>query len=217
MSALKKLKINKDVLLNNILDTAFYERDTSVVAAELIGKILLRQYPDPSNSSSIRLLAGVIIETEAYYGSEDPASHAFRGATKRSKIMFGRAGIAYVYFCYGVHHMLNAVTEREGIPGAVLIRAVKPVGGIKSLMENRKIPKTDNLTDGPGKVTEAFKIDLKDNGCDLSDRESRLNICSPEGKIGDIRVLRAPRIGISKGKEKLLRFRIEDNCFLWLI
>ena len=113
-----------------ILNRGFYSRDTATVAKELIGKLLVKKYQD-------RQISGIIIETEAYYGETDPASHAFRGRTPRSEIMFGKAGIAYIYFCYGMYYMLNAVTEREEIPGAVLIRALLPISGIDIMSMRR--------------------------------------------------------------------------------
>ncbi len=118
-----------------VLNESFYERDTSLVAKELLGKILIRR-------TEGQTLGGFIVETEAYYGDTDPASHAFRGKTPRSKIMFGRAGIAYVYFCYGMYNLLNAVTEKQDMPGAVLIRALEPVYGIEIMKKRRKTEAT---------------------------------------------------------------------------
>jgi len=99
-----------------ILGRNFYERDTVLVAQELLGKVLF-----------FNNTAGKIVETEAYYGKKDPGSHAYRGITERNKIMFGPPGFSYVYFCYGSHFLFNVVTEKYGIPGAVLIRALEPV------------------------------------------------------------------------------------------
>ncbi len=106
-----------------ILDRSFYIRDTSIVAKDLLGKVLVKE------SGGITI-SGIIVETEAYYGPDDPASHAFGGPTPRSRIMFGQAGMAYVYLCYGVHWLLNIVTEVKGTPGAVLIRGLAPQEGI---------------------------------------------------------------------------------------
>ena len=194
-------------MIGNILNIDFYKRDTSTVARELIGKILVRKYPD---SKSTEILSGIITETEAYYGDDDPASHAYRGITQRSKIMFGRPGIAYVYFCYGVHYMLNAVTEKKDTPGAVLIRAVRPVSGIELMIANRKVSDTRSLTDGPGKLTQAFEIDLKDNGKDLTEAGSCLNIYSSAIRTGSIKISISNRIGLSKGREKQLRFIMKN-------
>ncbi len=194
-------------LAGEILDIDFYIRDTSVVASELIGKILVRKYPRPVPE----IITGIITETEAYYGSDDPASHAFRGITGRSGLMFGRPGIAYVYFCYGMHHMLNTVTEKKGVPGAVLIRAVKPAEGIELMINNRKVGDTSILADGPGKLAKAFGIDLKDNGKDLTDKNSCLYICRSMISHGKMNISKTGRIGLSKGKEKQLRFVMESK------
>jgi DNA-3-methyladenine glycosylase len=194
--------------IKNILDIDFYARDTSVVAEELIGKLLVRQYK--GNKSAI-VLSGIITETEAYYGSDDPASHAYRGITQRSKIMFGRPGIAYVYFCYGMHYMLNAVTEKTGVPGAVLIRAARPVSGMEIMMDNRQVRKKRIIADGPGKLTQAFGIDLKDNGKDLTMESSCLKIYNYAIGTANIKVKRSYRIGLSKGNDRQLRFMIEDK------
>ena len=115
-----------------ILKRDFFRRDTALVARELLGKKLVR-------ISKGEYTSGTIIETEAYYGPGDPASHAFRGMTPRSSIMFGEAGIAYVYLCYGVYRLLNVVTEKKGNPGAVLIRSLKPLRGIEVMKRRRKL------------------------------------------------------------------------------
>ena len=202
------MNISNNKFTGNILDIEFYGRDTSIVAVELIGKLLVRRF---SGKRSSKALGGIITETEAYYGIDDPASHAYRGVTGRSKIMFGRPGIAYVYFCYGMHHMLNAVTEKEGIPGAVLIRAVRPVSGIEIMISNRHASSTGNLTHGPGKLTEAFGITLDDNGRDLTQESSCLNICDHGIDSGRVRIKRSNRIGLSRGKDMQLRFTMTDE------
>jgi len=110
------------------LPREFYHRDTSKVARELLGKALVK-FKGPE------MVGGIITETEAYYGRDDPASHAFGGKTPRSKIMFGMPGTAYVYLCYGMYYLLNVVTEPKEIPGAVLIRVLKPLWGIGTMKE----------------------------------------------------------------------------------
>jgi DNA-3-methyladenine glycosylase len=189
-----------------ILSIGFYSRDTAVVAKELIGKLLVKR-------DGNLLLSGIITETEAYYGHDDPASHAFRGKTPRASIMFGRAGIAYVYFCYGIHHMLNAVTEKENIPGAVLIRAVLPVSGINVMCARRNTSDIKKLADGPGKLTAAFCIGSGDNGKDLTaggNSPGGLTINELAVMPDETSILRTPRIGISNAKEKYLRFVLKD-------
>jgi DNA-3-methyladenine glycosylase len=203
-----KLKDKKYAMNGSILDAGFYERDTAVVAEGLIGKLLVRKY---TVIKPALVLSGIITETEAYYGSDDPASHAYRGITKRSGIMFGRPGIAYVYFCYGAHYMLNAVTEIEGVPGAVLIRAARPVAGIKTMMENRKVSDKGILANGPGKLAQAFGIDLEDNGTDLTVKNSFLNICNCDTGGGNIKIKRSSRVGLSRGQDRKLRFMLEGQ------
>ncbi|OPL12907.1 MAG: hypothetical protein AVO38_14280 [delta proteobacterium ML8_D] len=184
---------------NNILKRSFFEKDTAEVAMNLLGKILVRECESG-------LSAGIIIETEAYYGPQDPASHAFRGRTPRSRIMFGKAGIAYVYFCYGMYWLLNAVTEKETVPGAVLIRGLKPAEGIENMKRRRHIEDEGKLADGPGRLTIAMGINGADNGIDMTDKKSRLYISGDTAGGRMVRVEKTPRIGIKNGKDRLLRF-----------
>lgn len=182
-----------------ILKRSFFQRDTARVAKELLGKILVKR-------SAAGYFTGIIIETEAYYGTGDPASHAYRGMTPRSRLMFGKAGITYVYLCYGVYWLLNAVTEETGTPGAVLIRGLKPIGEIKCMRERRKISDKKKLANGPGKLTIAMGISGADNGIDMTAGESSLYI----EEDPDIRekpvVKNTSRIGITDGKERMLRY-----------
>ncbi len=184
-------------ITNHILPRRFYHRDTSKVARDLLGKALVK-YEAPE------MVGGIIIETEAYYGRDDPASHAYRGRTPRSKIMFGKPGIAYVYLCYGMYYLLNIVTEDEGEPGAVLIRALEPIWGIDVMKERRS--SDVKLTDGPGKLTMALGIDLNDNGTDIINGESRLRIFDYKMNNNNFKVRVTGRIGIEKGGDKPLRF-----------
>jgi DNA-3-methyladenine glycosylase len=142
------------------LARAFYEQPTLWVAQHLLGKYLVRVRSDG-------LTAGLILETEAYVGLDDKASHASRGRTPRSAMMFGPAGFAYVYVIYGMHHCLNAVTEAEDYPAAVLIRAVEPCEGLELMRARRQVQDVRHLTNGPGKVCQAFGIDRDLNGNDL--------------------------------------------------
>jgi len=189
-----------------ILDRGFYSRDTAIVAKELIGKLLVKKIQGQQ-------LNGIITETEAYYGKNDPASHAFRGRTPRAEIMFGSAGFAYVYFCYGMYYMLNAVTEREGIPGAVLIRAVLPISGTDTMAMRRNTRDIKKLANGPGKLTIAFCIDFSDNGKDLTggcNNSVDLTIHDLDINLDSRNILQTPRIGITNAKEKQLRFVLKD-------
>jgi DNA-3-methyladenine glycosylase len=138
----------------------FYEQPTAEVARQLLGKYLVRVDADGAR-------AGMILETEAYIGLEDKASHAWRGLTPRNRIMFGPAGFAYIYLIYGMHHCLNIVTEQEDYPAAVLIRAVQPSEGIALMQKGRQILDSRALTNGPGKVCQAFGIDRTLNGLDM--------------------------------------------------
>jgi len=190
-----------------VLNESFYERDTSLVAKELLGKILIKRTEGQD-------LGGFIVETEAYYGNTDPASHAYRGKTPRSKIMFGRAGIAYVYFCYGMYNLLNAVTEEQDMPGAVLIRALEPVYGIEIMKKRRKAEVTKKLTNGPGKLTVSLGIDLNDNGKDLTSGTGDLYIAKANFPIKYKKIGHSQRVGIRNGKEKFLRYFFEKCEFV---
>ncbi len=147
------------------LPTSFYNRPTLTVARELLGTRLV-------HISNGKKLVGLITETEAYFGFDDLASHAKAGRTIRTDPMFGPAGHAYVYFTYGNHWMLNVVTEKEGFPAAVLIRAIQPIEGIKVMMERRG--GRDTL--GPGKLTQALGITKSENYVNLTESASRLRI-----------------------------------------
>ncbi|MDH5438171.1 MAG: DNA-3-methyladenine glycosylase [Candidatus Bathyarchaeota archaeon] len=187
------------------LPRRFYTRDTLTVAEELLGKRLVRHTTGSK-------LVGKIVEVEAYGGSDDPGSHAYRGMTPRNRLMFRKGGFAYVYFTYGKHYCFNVVTERQNVPGAVLIRALEPLEGIETMKKNRRTSNVLNLTDGPGKLTEAMNITGKQNGLDLT-RSKRLFICKPEEKE-KFEVASTKRIGIRVGVNKPWRFYIEDNRFV---
>jgi DNA-3-methyladenine glycosylase len=188
---------------SRILQPEFYKRNTKIVAQQLLGNILVHKTPRG-------ILSGVIVEVEAYFGDGDPASHAARGRTKRSSIMFGEPGVAYVYINYGIHHLLNVVTECEGTAGAVLIRALEPLKGKSIMVENRKVHSETELTSGPGKLTQALGIDLSCNGQSLG--SSHLHIV--EGKKEKIPIKASRRIGISVAQDALLRYYVEGNPFV---
>jgi DNA-3-methyladenine glycosylase len=182
---------------------SFYAGDTEKVARNLLGKILCRRTPEGTAK-------GRIVETEAYFGDKDPASHAYRGKTPRSKIMWGTPGVAYVYFIYGTHHMLNVVTEEKGTPGAVLIRALEPVKGIELMMKRRKTHNVKNLTNSPAKLTQALDITTKDNGVDLQDRDLWIEA----GREEKFEIVSAGRVGIKVGKDLNLRFYIREDEYV---
>lgn len=175
-----------------ILNKAFYEIGTLKVARALIGKKLVRQIGN-------RQLSGMIVETEAYCGRKDSACHAHRGKTNRNSVMFGPPGHAYVYFTYGMHYLLNMVTEAEGNPCAVLIRAILPVEGLEE-MEARRTRKGRELTNGPAKLCQALGIDKSFNGWDLT---AGNELWVEEYKKIPTKIITAtPRIGIDYATEK---------------
>jgi len=175
-----------------ILNKTFYELDTLKVAHALIGKKLVRQIGGLQ-------LSGMIVETEAYCGREDSACHAHRGQTKRNAVMFGPPGHAYVYFTYGMHYLLNIVTEAEGNPCAVLIRAILPVDGLEEIEARRK-RKGPELTNGPAKLCQALGIDKSLNGWDLT-AGCQLWV-EDYKKISTKLITATSRIGIGYAKEK---------------
>jgi len=180
------------------LPRSFYARKTEKVAKDLLGKILV-----------LGECRGKIVETEAYFGPNDPASHAYRKITKRNQIMFLKPGTCYVYFTYGNHWMLNVVTEKKGVPGATLIRAVEPLEGIKIMKRRRGIKNINNLTNGPGKLTKAFGINKKHNGLDTVKDEIFI-----ENYREKPRIHTTTRVGIKMGKNMPLRFYIKGNKFI---
>ena len=187
------------------LPRSFYSRMTLTVARDLLGKLLVRKLPDV-------ILTGRIVEVEAYMGSNDPASHAYRRKSLRNAVMFGKAGVAYVYFIYGNHYCLNVVTEKESVPGAILLRALEPEMGLQVMMNNRGVEDSLNTLNGPGKLTEAMKVHRKHNGLDLTINEE-LYIANPE-KMDFVSIATTPRIGVKKGSERPLRFVIKGSSFL---
>jgi DNA-3-methyladenine glycosylase len=175
-----------------ILPVAFYKRPTLTVARDLLGARLVR-YLDGVK------LVGLITETEAYFGFDDLASHAKAGRTIRTAPMFGPPGHAYVYFTYGHHWMLNAVTEEEGFPAAVLIRAIFPIEGIEVMAKRRQ--GRDTL--GPGKLTQAMGITKSENNINLTEANSSLWIEAGQS-IPEISVTIGPRVGLNKTPEPWL-------------
>jgi DNA-3-methyladenine glycosylase len=176
------------------LPRAFYLRPTVEVARDLLGKQLVRRSPEGT-------AAGRIVEVEAYLGRDDPASHAFRGPTPRARIMYGRGGVAYVYFSYGTHWCMNVVTGPRGTAGAVLIRALEPAAGIDLMRARRGRAALFELCSGPGKLARALGITGADNGADLV----RSHLVLEDGPApAEIAV--SPRIGITRNAEAPLRF-----------
>ena len=186
---------------------SFYLRPTLQVARNLLGRHIVRKV-------GTKLLVGRIVEVEAYC-KRDPASHAFRGRTRRNDVMFWEGGHLYVYFTYGMHYCANVVTGNEGIGEAVLIRAVEPLAGIEVMKKNRYgsnksliLKSLINLSNGPAKFCQAFGIVRKENGTDLLD--NKISIVNGES-IPSKLIKRSSRIGIQHGVEKKWRFYIEGN------
>lgn len=180
------------------LPTSFYNRDPRLVAVGLLGCVL-------SHERTEGLASGVIVETEAYR-PEDPACHAYKGPTMRNRTMFRRAGLAYVYLSYGIHHLINVVCEGEGVGSAVLIRALRPLEGLELMARRRNRPEgsANGLCNGPGKLSQALGVDLSLDGRDLG--EGPL-VISAGDEVPD-EIVSTTRIGITRGVEFPWRYLV---------
>ena len=181
-----------------------YDRDPEQVARDLLGCIVVCRSPEG-------LTAGRIVETEAYLGPHDPACHAVAGRTRRTHWLFGPPGTAYVYFIYGVHWCLNAVTREEGYGSAVLIRALEPVEGIALMRTRRGVARDRDLTNGPGKLCQAMGITGAHDGMSLVDSPITIHAGAP---LPDDHVAVTPRIGITKAADWPLRWLVRDSAFV---
>jgi DNA-3-methyladenine glycosylase len=187
------------------LPTDFYDRDTEIVARELLGAVL-------ECHSSEGIVSARIVETEAYLGEHDLACHAAAGRTARTEPLYGRPGIAYVYFIYGMYWCFNAVTRAEHEPSAVLVRAVEPLTGIAIMKSRRPKARRDvDLTNGPGKLGLALGIDARHNRAQL-DRPPLLIRAGEAVADGDVTV--TPRIGITQSADWPLRWFVSDNPYV---
>jgi DNA-3-methyladenine glycosylase len=197
-----------------ILQRSFFNRDAPTVARELLGKLLIRR-------DGRKLLAGRIVECEAYLGGDDPAAHAFSGRTPRNFVLFGPPGHAYIYFIYGNHYCLNVSCMPEGQGEGVLFRAMQPVLGVEAMAQARgielppepRITQLRMISSGPGRMSEALDITReRDNDKDLTSGQSDLWLADhgfqPE------KVLATPRVGITKAVERDLRFSIAGNPYV---
>ncbi|MDT8066920.1 MAG: DNA-3-methyladenine glycosylase [Terriglobia bacterium] len=193
----------------------FFDRDPRKVAQELLGKLLIR-------NENGHLLAGRVVETEAYMGVTDAAAHSAAGLTKRNAVLFGPPGHAYVYFIYGNHYCLNVSCMPEGDAGCVLFRAMEPVAGLPRMARYRNLelppePRVTQLrvlTSGPGRMAEALDITRdRDNGKDLTD-PSRSDLWLADDSFRPESVTITPRIGITKAIDEPLRFVISGNPFV---
>ncbi|MBN1193491.1 MAG: DNA-3-methyladenine glycosylase [Coriobacteriia bacterium] len=186
------------------LPVSFFERPTEIVAPEVLGKIL-------ASTVGGVLTTGMIVECEAYLGARDAGSHAAtKGITARNRVMYGPPGHLYVYFTYGNHHMLNLVTESEGVAGAVLVRAVEPLVGLEAMRDRRSGRSGTELTNGPGKVAQAFGIDLRHNGLSLG---GEVSLYDAPPVLPDA-IVTSGRIGLASGHELPLRFFLTGNAFV---
>ena len=181
------------------LKPSFYDRPVVEVARELVGCLV-----------SHHECSGVIVETEAYHQSE-PACHAFVGLTPRTSILFGAPGRAYVYRSYGIHALLNAVAEPRGVGAAVLIRALAPVDGIDLMRRRRGLDRLERLCSGPGKLTQALGISLRDNGSDLASGPVMISARPPAWRA--VEIAASTRIGTTKAPELPWRFCAAGSRF----
>ncbi|HEV8297061.1 MAG TPA: DNA-3-methyladenine glycosylase [Acidimicrobiales bacterium] len=179
----------------------FYARDPTLVAPELLHKVLA----GPNG-------AGRIVEVEAYDGANDPGSHAYRGRTPRTTVMFGPPGHLYVYFSYGVHWCANAVCRTNGVAGAVLIRALAPIDGIAQMRAVRSAARLDrDLCNGPGKLCEALGIDRRHNGADLTHRTSGGVVIVDDGTDPPAVPIQTTRVGLRLGGELAWRWYVAGD------
>jgi DNA-3-methyladenine glycosylase len=189
------------MVFGRTLRREFYDRPTIEVARDLLGKVLVH---GPT--------AGIIVETEAYLGGDDLASHSARGVTDRTRVIFGPPGHAYVYFIYGMYECLNIVAEAAGKPGCVLVRALEPVAGIEIMQRRRPAARrTEDLASGPGKLTLAMAITRAHYGVDMT--RGALVVREP-GEPRRVEVEVTPRVGISECADWPLRFTVRGNRFV---
>ncbi len=204
------------VMLRNarVLSREFFNRDPIIVGRELLGKLLIRR-------AGRKLLAGRIVEDEAYLGADDPAAHAYAGLTPRNAVLFGPPGHAYVYFIYGNYYCLNVSCMPEGLGEGVLLRAMEPVFGLETMARARGvklstppgIPQVRLISSGPGRMSEALEVTrARDNGKDLTSRRSDLWFAD-DGYRPE-RIAATPRVGIRKAVEQPLRFVVAGNPFV---
>jgi DNA-3-methyladenine glycosylase len=189
------------------LPRAFYDRDTLVVARELLGCLLVHDTPGGT-------AAGRIVEVEAYHGEEDPACHAAAGRTRRTAPLYGHPGFGYVYLIYGMYHCFNVVTRSEGHPSAVLVRALEPVEGLDLMRARRAArragagPLADrDLANGPGKLCDALGITLAHNRADLIRSSLRVEAGTPPAAV-----VWTPRVGITVGTDRFWRCFVKDSA-----
>lgn len=205
------------------LNKKFYQQPTFTLARKLLGKFIVRKIKQQT-------LIAQITEIECYYGHEDKASHASKGRTARTELMFGQPGLAYIYLIYGMYYCFNLVTEAKDFPAAILIRAVQPISGIKQMHKNRgmchpelsrrvtchgsaELTMTKGISNGPGKLCQALQIDKKLNGENLLTSHKLYLAADPQIKIGSKQIGQAKRIGIDYAgsyRHKLWRYYLKE-------
>lgn len=211
LSSAQQLTTENWELRTALLKPEFFDADPRKVARALLGKLLIRKTPRG-------VLAGRIVETEAYLGKGDAAAHAAAGRTARNAVLFGPPGHAYVYFIYGNHYCLNVSCLPDGVPGCVLLRALEPVAGIEAMARARDVRlgserELRKISSGPGRLTEAFGITReRDNAKNLVSARSDLRIADDGYRVR--RAVVTPRIGIVKSAERPLRYFIAGNPFV---
>ncbi|MCD6221269.1 DNA-3-methyladenine glycosylase [bacterium] len=187
-----------------ILKKKFFEREPDIVAKELPGKKFVRKVNN-------KTLSGIIVETEAYFGEDDPASRAYR---KKSALFYNKMaskpGTLLIYMVHN-NYLLNIISHKKNEVGAVLIRAVEPVEGIEIMKKNRKKEKIEELASGPGKFTQSFKIDKKQDGIDITSKECEIFIVDEKREV---KIKTSKRIGVKKDMKRNLRFFIDNNKFV---
>lgn len=189
------------------LPRTFFDRDPRRVARELLGKLVVRRL-------GRQTLTARVVETEAYLGENDPAAHSSSGRTPRNAVIFGPPGYAYVYFIYGNHYCLNVSCLADGVAGGVLFRALEPVEGMAAMAKARCLNERSSpqLTNGPGKLTEALSITRSENGVDLTDPDGFLYLAGDN--FPRPRVVTTTRIGITKAAHLKLRYFIYGNQYV---
>lgn len=188
--------------MRELLDHAFYQRDSQTVAVDLLNKVVV-----------YGAMSARIVEVEAYGGSDDPASHAFRGLTPRNAVMFGPPGRLYVYFTYGMHFCCNVVCDEDGRASAVLLRAAAPLTGIAIMRQRRRLSSEAplrHLLSGPAKLCQAFAIDQTHNGADLVSGDHKIELFD-DGFAPPDRPARGKRVGISRGEDFLWRWWVRGD------
>lgn len=188
------------------LTRKFYLQNGIDLAKSLIGKVLVHNSPEG-------ITKGIIVETEAYMGHIDPASHSYKQNSKRTQIQYGDGGYAYVYLIYGMYHCFNIVASNKNNPESVLIRAIEPIEGIELMKKRRKTDKINNLCNGPGKLTQAMAINMNHYGTDLCSNIIYLE----DNLMKNFEIVESKRINIDyagEAKDYLWRFTAKDNKFV---